>query len=155
MSLKYLFERIYVESATGYGIDLGIMYYPAIKGLRVGASLQNFGKMGALRSENSKLPFTARFGFHYLFPWQSPQISGGFASDVVYISNENVRIHLGTEWLVWSQIALRGGVLLGYESRNFSLGLGFKRSVVRLDYGFIPFGDDLGSTHRFTLSFVL
>ena len=154
-TLKYLFEKIYVESATGFAVDMGVTYRSPISGLQLGFTLQNFGKMNDLRAESTDLPLVTRIGGHYRLPVFSDRISGSLASDLVYITGESVKLHLGTEWLLWQQIALRGGFLSGYDSRSISLGIGFNRSSIRLDYGFVPFGEDLGSTHRFTLSFHL
>ena len=154
-TVKYLFEKIYVESATGIGFDVGLAYRAPVSGLNLGLTLQNFGKMNDLRSESTNLPLITRLGGHYLLPVFSSRIRGSVATDIVLITHESVKIHVGTEWFLWQQIALRGGILSGYESRSVSLGLGFNRPSIRLDYGFIPFGEDLGSTHRFTLSFNL
>jgi hypothetical protein len=155
LTLKYLFEKIYVESAAGIGLDLGLMYRAPVKGLQLGFSMQNFGRMNNLKSESSDLPLITRLGGYYQLPVFSTKVRGSLSSDIVLITNENIRIHLGTEWLLWQQLALRAGLLSGYDSRSVTLGLGFNRSSIRLDYGFIPFGEDLGSTHRFTLSFLL
>ena len=100
--------------------------------------------MNNLRSESSDLPLITRLGGFYQLPAFSTKIRGSLSSDIVVITNENMRVHLGTEWLLWQQLALRAGFLSGYDSRSVSLGLGFNRHSVRLDYGFIPFGEDLG-----------
>jgi len=155
LTLKYLFEKIYVESADGIGLDIGLMYRTPLKGVQLGFCIQNFGKMNNLKSESSNLPLIVRLGGLYQLPVFSAKFRGSLASDIIFITHENIRIHLGTEWLFWQQIALRAGLLSGYDSRSVSLGLGFCRPSIRLDYGFIPFGEDLGSTHRFTLSFLL
>ncbi len=155
VTVKYLFEKIYVESATGFGVDVGLAYRVPVSGLNLGLTLQNFGKMNNLRSESTNLPLITRIGGHYQLPVFSSRFQGSLASDIVLITHESVKIHLGTEWFLWQQIALRGGILSGYDSRSVSLGLGFNRPSIRLDYGFVPFGEDLGSTHRFTLSFNL
>jgi hypothetical protein len=155
LTIKYLFEKIYVESAAGIGLDLGLMYRAPVKGLQLGLSIQNFGKMNNLKSESSDLPLVTRLGGYYLLPDFSTKIQVSLSSDFVFITDENIRIHLGTEWYLWQQLALRAGLMSGYDSRSVSLGLGFNRSSIRLDYGFIPFGEDLGSTHRFTLGFLL
>jgi hypothetical protein len=155
LTLKYLFEKIYVHSAAGFGMDLGLLYRTPLKGLQLGFSVQNLGKMNNLKAESTELPLIMRMGGFYKLPVFSSKVSGSLSSDIVLISSENVRIHLGTEWLLWQHLALRAGFLGGYDSRSATMGLGFYRTSVRLDYGFVPFGEDLGSTHRFTLSFLL
>lgn len=155
LTMKYLFEKIFVESATGFALDLGLSYQPPLPDLKIGATLQNLGKMGKLENEETSLPVIARVGFLYRLPLKGKSIEARLAADVVKPSSENIRMHLGTEVLVWKQIALRGGYLFGYEARDFSLGLGFLRSAIRFDYGITPFGDDLGTTHRFSVNFIL
>lgn len=155
VTVKYLFEKIYVESATGFAADLGLTYRTPFQNLKVGAVLQNLGKMGKFQNEATTLPVIARLGFLYDLPLKTESVSALLAADVVKPSSENVRFHLGSEVLIWKQIALRGGYLIGYEARNFTLGLGFVRSAIRLDYGITPFWDDLGTTHRFSVNFIL
>ena len=94
-----------------------------------------------------------RLGAAYRLPFQITGLDVNLASDLVKVSAENFRWHLGSEFLLWKQIALRAGWMLGYEARDFSLGVGFNRSSLRLDYGYLP--SDLGTAHRFTINFNL
>jgi hypothetical protein len=155
LTVKYLFEKIYVESATGFAVDFGITYRTPFQNAKIGAVLQNLGKMGKFKNEETALPVICRLGFLYNLSLKTESVTALLTADVVKPSAENVRFHLGTEVLVWNQIALRGGYLFGYEARNFALGLGFVRSAIRLDYGITPFWDDLGTTHRFSVNFIL
>ncbi|MEJ2049937.1 MAG: PorV/PorQ family protein [Calditrichota bacterium] len=155
VTVKYLFEKIYVESASGLAADFGLTYRTPFQNVKVGAVLQNLGKMGKFQNEETALPVIGRLGFLYNLPLKTESVTALLAADIVKPSSENIRFHLGTEVLVWNQIALRGGYLFGYEARNFALGLGFVRSAIRLDYGITPFWDDLGTTHRFSVNFNL
>jgi hypothetical protein len=155
VTVKYLFEKIYVESASGLAADFGLTYRTPFQNVKVGAVLQNLGKMGKFQNEETALPVIGRLGLLYNLPLKTESVTALLAADVLKPSSENIRFHLGTEVLVWNQIALRGGYLIGYEARNFALGLGFARSAIRLDYGVTPFWDDLGITHRFSVNFNL
>ena len=42
-TVKYIHEGIWDESATGMAVDIGTLYISEIKGLRLGASISNFG----------------------------------------------------------------------------------------------------------------
>lgn len=42
-TVKYIHEGIWDESATGLAVDIGTLYISEIKGLRLGASISNFG----------------------------------------------------------------------------------------------------------------
>lgn len=155
VTFKYLFEKIYIESASGLAADLGIVYRPAIPNLRFGAALQNLGKMNKFKNEETVLPVIFRVGGLYEIPAGSGIVSAKLAADVVKTSYENLRVQVGTEVLLWRQIALRGGFMSGYEARNYSFGVGFVRSSIRLDYALTPFSDNLGVTQRFTVNFNL
>nr|NIV71851.1 hypothetical protein [Calditrichia bacterium] len=52
---------------------------------------------------------------------------------------------------VWSQLILRSGYAAGYEARNFSVGIGLRKSFFHLDYSYTPFQDDLGDRQLFSL----
>jgi hypothetical protein len=155
LSLKYLFEKIDVYTASGYAVDAGFIYRPPVDGLKMGVTLQNLGSMNNMRSEDTTLPLLFRLGAVYEIPFKMSEVKLNLASDLVKVSGENVHLHLGSECLVWQQLALRMGWMMGYQSRDFTLGIGFLRSSLRLDYGFLPYGEDLGSTHRFTINFLL
>lgn len=154
-TVKYLFEKIYVESSTGFALDVGMMYRSPFPNLRFGFVLQNLGKMNALYAEKTSLPQISRLGVLYDFPLTSRNIAARAAVDLVKPSQENVRLHLGGEFVLWKQIALRAGFMEGYEAKSYSFGIGVLRSTVRFDYALTPFTDDLGSTHRFSLNFAL
>lgn len=153
LSLKYLFEKIDVNTASGYAFDAGLIYRPPVNGFKLGATIQNLGSMGNLRNDDTALPILLRLGAAYQLPLKVTGVNVNLASDLVKVSAENTRWHLGSEFLLWKQIALRAGWMLGYEARDFTLGVGFNRSALRLDYGYLP--SDLGSTHRFTINFSL
>jgi hypothetical protein len=153
LSIKYLYEKIFVATASGFAIDLGLIYRVPFPNIQLGFSILNLGKMNNLQNEASILPQVNRFGLAYNIPLKSEATDWLWSADLVKPSQENVRLHIGTEVLLWSQLAIRGGYYVGYEARDFSAGLGFLRSSIRLDYGLTPFDDGLGTTHRFTIAF--
>ena len=151
ISLRYLFEKIFVYSASGFATDLGIRYRGLIKNLTLGASLLHLGSMSELRNEASKLPSTFRVGaaFH-------PEAMMGparilLAADMVYPLEENARFHLGGEARLWEHLLLRIGFASGYETRGLSIGAGIQKTIFRFDYSYSPFDSDLGESQRFTL----
>jgi Type IX secretion system protein PorV len=153
LSLKYLFEKIDVNTASGYAFDAGMIYRPPLNGLKLGATIQNLGSMSDLRNDQTSLPVLFRLGAAYQLPLKITGVDMNLASDLVKVSAENLHWHLGSEFLLWKQLALRAGWMQGYEARDFTLGLGFNRSSLRLDYGYLP--SDLGTAHRFTINFNL
>lgn len=155
VTVKYLFERIFVESASGAALDLGVTYRPAESPFAFGAALQNLGRMSALRDEASKLPGLLRAGVMYRLPVNKERFGLKLAADLVKPLQENVRFQLGGEFLLWQTIAFRAGGMAGYQTHAVSFGLGIVRSSLRLDYALVPFAENLGVTHRFSVNFAL
>ena len=42
-TVKYISENIYDVSATGFGVDVGLLFYTQLEGLRLGMNISNFG----------------------------------------------------------------------------------------------------------------
>ena len=78
-TFKYIFEGLYSDEATGYGLDFGAHYEGIIEGLNVGASIRNLGSMSKLRNEKTKLPVDFRFGASYFLPVEN------FKTDVTLV----------------------------------------------------------------------
>jgi len=43
LNFKYILQTIWKESAQGFAVDIGTLYHTPVQGLRIGASLTNFG----------------------------------------------------------------------------------------------------------------
>ena len=155
VTVKYLYEKIFVESAGGWAVDVGATYLPGITGLRLAATLQNLGKMNRLYREATALPVLARIGVVYRFPWEMKTVKVQVAGDGVYVMQEGMRFHVGSELLFLRQLAIRMGGMFGYETHTLNFGAGLVRSSFRLDYAIVPFNNDLGVTHRFSVAFRL
>jgi hypothetical protein len=150
ITLKYLYEKIFFDSAGGIGVDLGFRYTGFFPDLTFSGSLNNLGKMGKFQSEATKLPKIFRLGAQYNFANSFGPVQLLMAGDVVKPFDENLRFHLGAEAGLWKQLMLRAGYMTGYENRNFSFGVGIRKSFFHLDYSYSPLKDDLGNGHRFS-----
>jgi long-subunit fatty acid transport protein len=151
---NYLYEKIYVDEATGFGWNFGATYVTPWD-VRLGFALNNLGSMNELQSIATTLPTTFRFGGAYEIPLE--KIDGGFttAAEIVSVKNEGkAHLHLGVEFEYQKMFALRGGFQSGYESKSFTSGIGFKYNMFKLDYAFVPVKLDLGSSHSFTIGVV-
>lgn len=151
LTAKYLYEKIYIESASGYGIDFGVTYKSPVDGLSLGAVLQNIGKINELKKEKIKLPTTFRIGWAWAFP---KQFWGGdvlAVMDVVKVTDEDIHVHMGGEFKVFGRAAFRAGYQTGYDEKGLSAGFGLGAGRFMFDYAFVPYGSDLGSVHRFSL----
>ncbi len=151
---KLLYEKIFVDEASGYGMDAG-MYYKALDHLTIGLSLLNLGKMGVLRSERSVLPTTLRLGASYTTS-VTQDIDVLFAGDAVKTLNDDgTHMLLGAEALYNSMFMLRAGYQTGYETKSFAAGAGVLYSILRLDYAFVPMNGAFSPNHIFSLTFNL
>jgi hypothetical protein len=70
LQAKYLYEKYYLYSADGFGLDLGIKKENLFENISWGLVIQNLGKMSALKEEATKLPMIVRTGVSYLLPFQ-------------------------------------------------------------------------------------
>lgn len=150
-AVNYLYEKIYVEEAQGLGVNVGALYLSPWN-VRFGLAVNNIGSMNELKNEASKLPTQVRVGAGYEIPLESIDASLLTAADIVSSTAENKsHINLGAEFLYSNTFAARLGYQTGYEARNFSAGIGVKYGMARVDYAFVPFKYELGSTHTFTV----
>jgi len=156
---KYITERIFDDSASGYAFDAGVHATFFKDGLNVGAVIQNVGKMNELRSKATELPRTLRSGLQF-FPFRL--IDGMDGSSLAHISvsadvshnivDEITQVHVGAEGRVLDIIALRLGFLSNDTLRGFSTGLGLEISELQFDYAVIPFKDGFdGPAHILSL----
>ena len=70
------------------------------------------------------------------------------AADIDKASGRSVKFHLGTEVEPVKDLAFRAGYTT--DTGELSAGVGFRVSVIQLDYGFGFL--NLGSTHRISLT---
>lgn len=155
LTAKYLYEKIFFDSAGGFGLDLGIRYRGLSPNLVLAGVVQNLGKMGEFHSEATTLPKILRLGAQYSLARPLGPVELLLAGDMVKPFDENLRFHLGAEAGLWKQLMLRAGYVAGYESRSFSVGVGIRKSFLHLDYSLSPFKDDLGNGHRFSFYLAL
>lgn len=151
ITTKYLYEKILVEEASGLGVDLGASYRTPWN-LKLAAAFLNLGSLNELASESSTLPRMFRAGGAYDFRLESFDASLTIASDIVSITNASeTHLHLGAEIDYHRTFAVRVGYQTGYEAKNVSAGVGFRYGIFNVDYAFVPFRYDLGTTHTFSL----
>lgn len=150
ITVKYLYEKIYLETTYGVAADLGLIYQLPIQGFAIGASLQNIGKMSKFKNETIKLPTTLKGGIAYQLPFQFYGIIL-FAADIVKIVDSSFHVNTGMEYELRNLLTLRCGYLTGYNERGFQGGIGLKFNRYRLDYGYVPFSSDIGNSHRISL----
>ncbi len=150
-SVKYLYEKIYLNSATGFAIDLGGIWQTPVEHLKLGVTLQNLGSMSALRNDDIKLPALVRLGGAYVLPMAAGENHLAVAAEHVHFLQGGDGSSAGAEFLFRKTLALRAGYQFGRENRNVTAGFGTSFGRYQLDYGYAPFQNDLGNAHRFSM----
>ncbi|MDD4050718.1 MAG: PorV/PorQ family protein [candidate division Zixibacteria bacterium] len=148
LSLGWMMEKIDIYRANAPTFGAGLLYDWKY-GLMLHASAANIGPAFTFITEDQSQPSIYRAGVGY----HRDQLSA--TADYVNIKSGEGHLHLGGEYLVHKYLFLRGGYQTGYDSRNFSAGAGFIYDQLRIDYAFVPYKSDMGSSHRFTLVFLL
>lgn len=148
---KFLYEKILVNEASGFGLDLG-GWYQTPWNIQLGLAVSNLGSVNELDQEASKIPTIIRAGGAYVAGIESIDGTFTLASDIVsYTGESTTHLHAGAEVNYRQALSLRVGYMTGYESRSYTAGVGFRYSQFQLDYAFAPTKYDLGSTHTFSL----
>ncbi len=155
LSGKYIYQGIFVDEETGWGMDLGLNYFTSLDGLTVSAVVRNIGSMSKLRFEKTKLPTDIRFGPAYKFslPDQKLNIVVGGEYQKYFATQDN-HLDFGAEIWYNNVIAIRGGYLTGYISKGFTAGIGLHWGSLSFDYALTPFSYDLGTGNSLSLNFV-
>ena len=152
LNLKYFNEKIYIENAGGYMVDLGVRYLTPVDGLTVAGALQNLGFTTEMAQEKIRLPQTLRLGTAYHVPFFSLKDKVLLAADYVEIFDGASHFNIGTEVTPVQVLAVRAGYQTGFEDKGMSAGFGLHLNQLDIDYAYVPFGRDLGDSHRFSLT---
>ncbi len=153
-SVKYLYEGLYVDEATGWAVDFGVSYLTPVKGLTASAVFKNLGSMNNLRTESTKLPSEFRIGTAYTIAFFGSDFGFIAAGEFQKYTLENdIHFNVGGEAVYNETIAIRTGYQTGYESRGFTGGIGLIWGNLNFDYAFVPFSLGIGSANLFSLGF--
>lgn len=152
-TIKYLYEGILNDEATGLGFDFGINYLTPIENLSFSSVVRNLGSMNALRNQSTKLPAEFRVGPQYKFGFSDYDLDLVIAGEYQKYFDSNSHINIGLEVIYNKLFALRSGYQSNYEIRDFTAGFGLMWGNLRFDYSFIPFNSGIGSSNIFSLAF--
>lgn len=144
-SLGWMYEKIDVYDGSAFNFDLGLLMQPH-QDLNIGLAVLNFGSTMKIREESYDLPTSYRGGISYKF--------NRFISAVDLVSKHgDIHLHFGGEYNLDDRFFLRGGYRFGYDTKDFSAGVGFSKRNLRIDYAFLPHKGGLSDSHLFNLTF--
>jgi hypothetical protein len=150
---KFLYEKIFVNDATGFAVDFGGIWDSPIDNLTIGGAVANLGSMNALQSEKITLPALLRIGPGYAFPLESPQLQLSAGADYLRIFPEHRSyLNSGAELVFQQLLAVRIGYQFGSDGRGLSTGIGLHYGLLTLDYAFAKLSSDLGDGHTISLA---
>jgi hypothetical protein len=153
-AVQYLYEKIFADEASGYGLNFGIVYTTPLDGIRLGASIDNLGSSGVLVEEATTLPEVIRAGAGKTQELDAIHSDLTVSAEVVSYTGENLtHEQFGAELLYEHKFAMRAGYQTNYEAKSISAGVGVKLGMLNVDYAYVPFQYDLGTTNTLSLGF--
>ncbi len=152
---KYINQKIWKESASAFALDIGTLFTTGFRGLRIGATLSNFGndmklegndllvyhdvsatKYGnndqvpaELQTEAWPLPLNFQIGVA-MEVLQTEDMRVTVAADAMHPSDNTESINMGAECAYSEFVFLRGGMrnlFLEDGEEGFTMGIGIKR----------------------------
>jgi len=170
-NFKYVREYIWHESAQGFAFDFGTLYItPFLNGMRIGASMSNYGtKMqltgrdliiiytvgggtgnninAFIQTDKFEMPLLFRVGLSNDFlKTESQRFT--LAVDAVHPNDNTEYLNLGAEYSFKEIFYVRGGYKSLFEKggeQRYTVGAGVKYSIARgvaiaVDYAYLDFG---------------
>ncbi len=151
---KYIEQRIWNSSASSVAFDLGVLYFSDIMGLKIGASISNFGSemsldgkdllvqhdidlqiegnneqiLATLNTDSYPLPLLFRIGLAIdAINIENHIVSVGI--DALHPNDNNESLNIGLEYVMYDLLSLRGGyksLFLDNAEEGLTLGVGIK-----------------------------
>ncbi|HUI31642.1 MAG TPA: PorV/PorQ family protein [Candidatus Acidoferrales bacterium] len=155
---KIIYQSIWEASATGFAMDLGILYKTPFDGIVLGMSISNFGTKMQMQGQsllvtydpdvnttgnNGKipaylgtdawsLPLNFRVGLAYS-PISTDMHQLTLDVDAIHPNDNYESVNVGAEYVFDNLIAIRGGyksLFLRDSEESFTLGFGLKHALM-------------------------
>jgi hypothetical protein len=152
LSAKYIYEKLYIDNATGYGVDIGLLYHTPLSGFDAAVSVTNAGSVQEFRQQRSDLPTFMRGGgtYHFNLDDFAVSFSAAVSGNLIYPETHALA---SLETTYNNLVSARVGYASGYDARGLSAGLGIRYEFLQFNYAFVPFSLGLGDGHLFSLGF--
>jgi hypothetical protein len=153
---KYVRETLDDEAFSNVLFDVGALYYTGFRDLRLAFTLQHFGPDVQALTQDFRTPLLFRVAVaDQLFDVSSVRVET--AVELVHPTDNNEWVQGGVEATLMDVLALRTGYRLSVDEGAWAVGAGVRPPRVAgvgvsADYAYVPFGDLLGDTHRFTVT---
>jgi hypothetical protein len=149
-SVKFIRGRIDDETANGVACDIGVLYFPKIRGTTFGAVIKNIGTRIKFVKESDPLPLQLKVGLsHALSKEIAPVV---VVLDATIPNDNNPYIGLGAEYNHRDIFAVRLGFSgLKDTGNNLTAGFGVNHRFLSFDFAYQP-GGELGDSYFLSLS---
>jgi hypothetical protein len=155
VNAKMIYERIDIYSDTGFAFDFFLTHKAVVEGLVFAASMTNVGSDMMLKDEAFQLPTAIRVGAGWTPVGDLFKEKLTLAGDVVFPNDTKEKAHLGADFRLIPEFALRLGTRINYTNQGLTAGAGFRTGALGIDYAFgsstIEGVDD---AHKFTLNLI-
>lgn len=149
----WLSETIAGSSASALTFSLGGLYAPpALAGLTLGAAVRNLGGSPRFASSDGspgepvEQPRTVAGGA--ALAGSRGRLDYRISGELSKLAGDDVEGRLGLEVSPAPGLALRGGWMFGQDAADLTAGAGVMVGRVAFDYAFVPYHDELGTSHR-------
>lgn len=142
MVLKTTCENIYGSTLCIYAIDIGTSWKYS-DNLALGLNLANV-ELGDHSQES--LPETIRGGLSGTYHFTDFDLLASLEGSS--IKNEKEHLHVGIEAAWQKTLFFRTGFMTGYDSHNYSMGLGIALRSYSADFSVTPYTNSLGTVWR-------
>lgn len=178
VTIKYVSQRIWNETAGGFAFDVGTQYRIGLGDLTIAMSMTNFGSdirydgidlnrryderpgqlnnrltPARLAGEDYPLPLHFQVGVS-MTALTTDEVDVVLAADVTHPNDNDERVNVGTELRFLDQLFLRGGYRFGYDAETMTAGAGVSVPLgdtrLSFDYAYAVY-DPLPNISRFSL----
>jgi hypothetical protein len=178
ITMKYVNQRIWNETANGFAVDVGTQYRIGIEDLSIGMSMTNFGPdmrydgrdlsvqydastqnpenrltPAQLAADDYPLPLHFQVGVSMTVV-NAESFKVLVAADAAHPNDNQERVNVGTEMTILGNFFLRGGYRFGYDTDRATFGAGVNVPLgdlrVVVDYAYATY-DLLPSINRFSV----
>jgi hypothetical protein len=181
LTVKYVSQRIWNESAGGFAFDVGTQYRIGFGDLTIAMSMTNFGTdlrydgldlnrkydentqqannrltPAKLAAEDYPLPLHFQVGLA-MTVLTTDEFAVVAATDVTHPNDNDERVNVGAEVRFMDYLFLRGGYRFGYDTESTTLGAGVSVPLgdtrLQFDYAYAVY-DLLPNINRFSLGVI-
>jgi hypothetical protein len=179
ITAKYVYQRIWNETADGIAFDIGTQYRLDFQNLTIAMTMSNFGSdlrydgpdldvtvqqdenypisrltPGRLKTDAYPLPLNFQVGIGFDV-FQADFVKMKAAIDAVHPNDNSEKLHFGTEFSFFDRLYLRGGYKYNYDDEDLTFGAGanilFGNTAIWFNYAYTLF-DILPGVHRVSVN---